>query len=413
MLKLEVDTGVLETRIRKDFPGLARAVNGHPLVYLDSAATAQKPVSVIRRMSDFDSKEYATVRRGSYTIGERATAMYEDVRVQVARLLNAGRVEEIIFTGGATHSINLVAGSWGRKFVGAGDEIIISAMEHHANIVPWQMLCEEKGARLRVIPMTDDGELVMEEFGKMLGPKTKLAAVAHVSNVLGTINPVKRMAEMAHAAGAKILVDGAQAAPHMKVDVSDIGCDFYVFSSHKIYGPTGAGVLYGKMETLETMPPFITGGDAIETVTFEKTTFLRPPARFEAGTPPISQVIGLGEAIKYITSVGLEWIEDHEAGLLEYGTSLIGSIPGLKIFGAARRKAGIISFAVENVHPHDVVTILDRRGIAVRGGHHCAQPVMARFKVPAMTRASLAMYNNREDLNALAGGLVEVIEVFS
>ena len=399
--------------LKNDFPALRRKVNGQQLVYLDSAATAQKPDSVIIKVMSFDSQDYATVRRGSYSIGEKATAMFENVRADVARFINAANPSEIIFTAGATASINLVAWSWGRKNVRVGDEIIISAMEHHANLVPWQMLCEEKGAKLRVIPINDDGEILMDEYAKILSPKTRIVAVAHVSNVLGTINPVKEITEMAHDAGALALVDGAQAAPHMKVDAQDIGCDFYAFSSHKMYGPTGVGALYGKMQVLESMPPFMTGGDVIEVVSFERTTFQKPPARFETGTPPISQVIGLGEAISYVERIGMDRIEEHERELTDYGMNLLGSIPEVRIYGRAEKKAGIISFNVGNVHPHDVVTILDSRGIAVRGGHHCAQPLMARFGASAMTRASFGLYTAKEDIDALAEGIKKAVEVFS
>lgn len=399
-------------RLRADFPELRRSVNGHPLVYLDNAATALKPSAVIERMRAFETLEYATVRRGSYRIGEDATEKFESARSAVARFINA-RPGEIVFTSGATQSINLVAASWGGKFLKEGDEVIISAMEHHANIVPWQIICGEKGARLRVIPVNDRGELVMEEYARLLGPRTKLVAVTHVSNALGTVNPVRDVTAMAHGEGAVVLVDGAQAIPRMKVDVYAIDCDFYAFSSHKLYGPTGLGVLYGRAEILETMPPYVAGGDMIERVTFEKTTFRKPPARFEAGTPPVTQVIGLAEAIAYIKGVGLDRIEERERGLLEYAESLLASIPGIRIIGTAPGKSAIISFTLDNVHPHDIVTMLDHHGVAVRGGHHCAQPLMDRFGVPATARASLAFYNTFADIDTLAEGLREAVEVFS
>lgn len=399
-------------KIRAGFPELLRSVNGYPLVYLDNAATGLKPSVVIERMRAFEMLEYATVRRGSYKIGEEATEQFELARADVARFINA-HSGEVVFTSGATQSINLVASSWGRKFLKEGDEVLISAMEHHANIVPWQMACEQAGAKLRVIPVTDAGELVMDEYARLLGPRTKMVAVTHVSNVLGTVNPVREITAMAHGEGAKVLIDGAQAIPHMKVDVKDIGCDFYAFSSHKLYGPTGLGVLYGKADVLESMPPYVTGGDMIERVTFEKTTFRKAPARFEAGTPPVTQVIGLGEAVRYIQSVGLGRIEEYERELLEYGERTLSAIPGIRFIGTALGKASIISFTLGDVHPHDIVTALDHHGVAVRGGHHCAQPLMDRFGVPATVRASFAFYNTFADIATLAEGLREVVEVFS
>lgn len=399
-------------RVRDGFPELLRSVNGHPLVYLDNAATGLKPAAVIERMRAFEMMEYATVRRGSYRIGEAATEKFESARAAVARFINANH-GEIVFTSGATQSINLVASSWGRKFLKEGDEVLVSAMEHHANIVPWQVVCGEKGAKLHVIPVNDRGELLIDEYAKLLGPKTKLVAVTHVSNVLGTVNPVREITAMAHGEGAKVLIDGAQAIPHMKVDVNGIGCDFYAFSSHKLYGPTGLGVLYGKAEALESMPPYVTGGDMIERVTFEKTTFRKAPSRFEAGTPPVTQVIGLGEAINYIKSVGLDRIEEYERELLEYGERALAGIPGIRFIGTAPGKASIISFTLGDIHPHDIVTALDHHGVAVRGGHHCAQPLMDRFGVPATVRASFAFYNTFADIDTLADGLREVVEVFS
>jgi cysteine desulfurase/selenocysteine lyase len=400
-------------KIRSDFPILSRKINGKPLVYLDNAATTQKPLQVIDRMYKFESEEYGTVRRGSYKLCEHSTRLYEEARKKVADFLGTPDKNEIIFTSGTTQSINLVAHSFGWKFVKAGDEIIISNMEHHANTVPWQILCEEKGAVLKVIPVNDDGELDMEEYDRLLSSKTRIVAVNHVSNALGTINPVKEIARKAHAVGAKVLIDGAQSTPHMKVNVKDIDCDFYAFSGHKMYGPSGVGGLYGRMSVLETMIPYVTGGDMIVQVTLEKSTFQKPPMRFEAGTPPISQVIGLGSAIDYINMIGLDKISEYEHSLLEYGTRLLRDIPGLRIIGNAREKAGIISFHLDSAHPHDVVTLLDEEGIALRGGHHCAQPTMKRFCVPATARASVSFYNKFEELDLLAAGIHKVIKLFS
>jgi len=400
-------------QIRKDFPVLSTKVRGKPLVYLDNGATTQKPKAVIDAVYKFESEEYATVRRGSYTLGESATVRYELVRDNVANFLNAESSKEIIFTSGATQGINLVAHSFGKKFVKEGDEIIISEMEHHANIVPWQMLCEERGAVLKVIPMNDEGELLMDEYRKMLSDKTRMVAVTHISNVLGTVNPVKEITALAHSAGAKVLIDGAQSAPHMKVDVRDIGCDFYVIAGHKMYAPSGVGALYGKYGLLEQMPPYVTGGDMIVTVGLQKSTFAKPPSRFEAGTPPISQVIGLGAAIDYLRGIGFENIEKHEHELLQYGMKLFGGIEGLRVTGTSKNKAAIISFHLESAHPHDVVTMLDQNGLCLRGGHHCAQPTMERFGVPATTRASMGVYNRKEELDLLAESIHEVIKMFS
>ncbi len=399
-------------KIRADFPMLSAKVGDRPLVYLDNAATTHKPLAVIERIRKFDSQQYATVRRGSYRMGEWATEMFEDSRKKVAAFINAGDHRQIVFTSGATMSMNLVAHSFGRKFIGAGDEIIISNMEHHANIVPWQLLCLEKGCVLKVIPITDSGELIMGEFDKLLSPKTKLVAITHSSNVLGTVNPIKEIVKKAHAAGAKVLVDAAQSTPHMKIDVKEMDCDFLAFSGHKMYGPSGIGVLYGKYEVLESMPPFLAGGDMINSVTLARTTFAKPPGRFEAGTPPISQVIGLGAAVDYLSAIGLDRISAYEQSLLEYGTELLGKIDGLRIIGTAPHKAAIISFWLGAAHPHDVITIIDQDGIAVRGGHHCAQPVMERFGIPATTRASLSFYNKYEELDQLAESLKKVIKVF-
>ena len=400
-------------KIRKDFPALSQTVRGKPLIYLDNGATTHKPLRVIERVRKFDSEEYGTVRRGAYKLCERSTQLYEDSRKKVAEFLGAEIPGEIVFTSGTTQAINLVAHSFGKRFVNKDDEIIISNIEHHANTVPWQILCEERGAKLKVIPVNDAGELVLEEYEKLLSHKTRMVAVNHVSNALGTINPVKEITQKAHAVGAKVLIDGAQSTPHMKVDVQDIACDFYTFSGHKMYAPSGIGGVFGKMEILEEMPPYVTGGDMIMQVTLEKTTYAKPPARFEAGTPPISQVIGLGEAIDYLNEVGMKNIAAYENSLLEYGTSLFKDIDGVRIIGNARHKAALISFYVDVAHPHDVVTLLDQDGISCRGGHHCAQPTMIRYGVPATTRASMAFYNKTEELDALAESIKKCIRFFS
>jgi len=400
-------------KIRKDFPALSQTVRGKPLIYLDNGATTHKPLRVIERVRKFDSEEYGTVRRGAYKLCERSTQLYEDSRKKVAEFLGAEIPGEIVFTSGTTQAINLVAHSFGKRFVNKDDEVIISNIEHHANTVPWQILCEERGAKLKVIPVNDAGELVLEEYEKLLSDKTRMVAVNHVSNALGTINPVKEITQKAHAVGAKVLIDGAQSTPHMKVDVQDIACDFYTFSGHKMYAPSGIGGVFGKMEILEEMPPYVTGGDMIMQVTLEKTTYAKPPARFEAGTPPISQVIGLGEAIDYLNEVGMKNIAAYENSLLEYGTSLFKDIDGVRIIGNARHKAALISFYVDVAHPHDVVTLLDQDGISCRGGHHCAQPTMIRYGVPATTRASMAFYNKTEELDALAESIKKCIRFFS
>jgi cysteine desulfurase/selenocysteine lyase len=399
--------------IRADFPVLSKQIGGRPLIYLDNGATTQKPQAVIDRVSQFDSEEYGTVRRGSYRLCERSTQLYEEVRQKVANFLGAPTKQEVVFTSGTTQSINLVAHGFGRKFVNAGDEVIISHIEHHANTVPWQVLCEEKGAELKVIPVNDDGELIMEEYDRLLTDKTRIVAVNHVSNVLGTINPVKEITAKAHTAGAKVLIDGAQSMPHMKVDVQDIGCDFYTFSGHKMYAPSGVGGMFGRMEVMETMSPYVTGGDMILQVTLEKTTYAKPPARFEAGTPPITQVIGLGAAIDYLDAIGMDRIFEYEKSLLDYGTRLLQEIDGLRIIGNAADKAAILSIYLESAHPHDIITMLDQDGIALRGGHHCAQPTMIRFGVPATARASMAFYNKFEELDALAESLRKIIKFFS
>ena len=399
-------------KIRRDFPMLQSRMNGQPLVYLDNAATSQKPRVVIDRMSDFYKNEYATVRRGVYTFSQLSTRECELVREKCRKFLNAPKASEIIFTRGTTESINLVATGFGRKFLKQGDEIILSTIEHHSNIVPWQQLCEEKGLALKIIPVNDRGELLMDEFKKLLGPRTYLVCITHVSNALGTINPIKEIIKMAHHAGASVLVDGAQGAPHQKIDVQDLDCDFYAFSGHKIYGPTGIGILYGKEKHLEAMNPYQFGGDMIETVTFEKTTFAKPPAKFEAGTPPIVETIGLGAALDYIESIGYNEIHQYEDELLQYATEKLSQVPGLRIIGTAAEKASLISFVMEGVHPHDIGTVLDQEGIAVRAGHHCTQPTMRRFGVPATVRASFAFYNTKEEVDKLVKGLYKVLEVF-
>ena len=400
-------------KIRKDFPILSQSVRGKPLIYLDNAATTHKPISVIERVRNFDAEKYGTVRRGTYKLSEHATQLYEEVRQKVADFMGAEKNGEIVFTSGTTQAINLVAHSFGKRFVNEGDEIVISNIEHHANIVPWQVLCEERGAKLKVIPVDDDGELVMEEYEKLLSPKTRMVAVNHVSNALGTINPIKEITQKAHAVGARVLIDGAQSTPHIKLDVRDIDCDFYTFSGHKMYGPSGIGGVYGKMEVWEEMPPYVTGGDMIMQVTLEKTTYAKPPARFEAGTPPITQVMGLGAAIDYLNEIGMDKIADYENSLLEYGTRLFKEIEGVRIIGNARSKASIISFFSDSAHPHDMVHFLDQDGISCRGGHHCAQPTMIRYGVPATTRASMAFYNKPEELDALAESVQKCIRIFS
>ena len=400
-------------RVRADFPVLHQTVNGKPLVYLDNAASSQVPQVVIDRGSIYLEQEHSNIHRGVHYLSQRATTAYEGAREKVKRFINAREARECIFVRGATEGINLVMYGYGRKFIGEGDEIIISAMEHHANIVPWQMLCQEKRARLRVIPMNDAGELLLDEFDGLLNERTKLVAVVHVSNALGTINPVKEMIAQAHKYGVPVLVDGAQAAPHMPVDVQDLDCDFFVFSGHKMYAPTGSGIVYGKAELLEKMDPFQGGGDMIKTVTFEKTIYADLPNRLEAGTPAIASQIGLGAAIDYLNAIGREQAAAHEAELLRYATERISAIEGVRIVGTAKNKASVLSFVIDDIHPHDIGTILDQEGIAVRAGHHCAQPVMQRFNVPATARASFAFYNTKEEIDVLARTIERVIEIFS
>jgi cysteine desulfurase / selenocysteine lyase len=400
-------------KVRADFPILARKIHGKPLVYLDNAATTQKPQAVIDTLIYYYTAQNSNIHRGVHTLSEEATASYEESRATVQRFLNAADPREIIFVRGATEGINLVAQTWGRANIRSGDEIVISAMEHHSNIVPWQILCEQQGANLRVAPVNDAGELLLDEFEKLLGPKTKLVAMSHVSNALGTVNPVRKIVEAARRVNARVLLDGAQAVPHMHVDVRAIDCDFYAFSGHKIYAPTGIGILYGKAELLEAMPPYQGGGDMISSVTFEKTLYNRLPYKFEAGTPHVSGAIGLGAALDYVNSVGLDRIARHEKQVLAYGTRRLLEIPGLRLVGTAKEKEGILSFVLEGIHPHDVGTILDQEGIAIRTGHHCAQPLMERFGVPATARASLALYNTVEEMDALARGIEKVREVFA
>ena len=398
--------------IREDFPILKQFVYGKPLVYLDNAATSQKPRVVIDALTHYYSMDNSNIHRGVHLLSERATKSYEEARVKVQRFINASESKEIIFTRGTTEAINLVAESYGRANVNTGDEILITAMEHHSNIVPWQILCQQTGAKLRVAPINDDGELVLDEFEKLISRKTKLVSLVHVSNALGTINPIRAIIEIAHRHNVPVMVDGAQASPHIKLDVQELDCDFYAFSGHKVYGPTGIGVLYGKSDLLDAMPPYQGGGDMIASVTFEKTTYNTLPYKFEAGTPNIAGTIGLGAAIDYVNQIGIERIARYEHELLEYGTAALSQIPGLRLIGTAREKAGVLSFVLEGVHPHDVGTILDRRGIAIRTGHHCAMPLMERFGIPATARASLAFYNTREEIDALAAGIYEVKEVF-
>jgi cysteine desulfurase/selenocysteine lyase len=399
-------------RVRKDFPILQSSMRGRPLVYLDTASSAQKPRCVMDAIVELYSRHYANIHRGLYELSEISTRLYDDARKKVRGLLGAEKSREIVFTRNATEAINLVAASWGRSHVGRGDEVLITALEHHANLIPWQQLCLEREARLVVAPVDDSGALILEEYERRLSPRTKLVATTHVSNALGSVTPVREMVRLAHAAGALVLVDGAQAAPRFPVDVRELGCDFYAFSGHKLYGPTGIGVLWARREILDAMPPYQTGGGMILSVSFEETTFAPIPERFEAGTPDISGAIGLGAAIDYVSGIGLGNIERHEAELLAFGTELLGDIPEVRIIGTTAEKTGVISFMVDGVHPHDVGTILDQEGVAVRAGHHCAQPLMERFKVPATVRASLGLYNDREDLVRLSDGVRRVVEMF-
>jgi cysteine desulfurase/selenocysteine lyase len=399
-------------RVRADFPILATKARGKPLVFLDSAASAQKPRAVLDAMQRFYESSYANVHRGVYELSERATAAFEGVRAKTARFLGAAEAREIVFTRGTTEAINLVAHGIARSSLGPGDEVLVSTMEHHSNIVPWQMVCAERGATLRVVPIDDKGDLMLEELDKLLGPRTKILALAHVSNALGTINPVREIVALAHERGVPVLLDGAQAVPHQQVDVRALGCDFYAFSSHKLFGPTGVGVLYGRADRLEALPPYQGGGDMILSVSFRGTTYQGIPHKFEAGTPDIAGVIGLGAAIDYVSALGLDAIAAHERDLLRHATDALSRVPGLRPIGTAREKAAVISFVLDGVHAHDVGTILDQQGIAVRTGHHCAQPVMERYGIPATVRASFALYNTRADADALVRGLAEVRKVF-
>ncbi|HEX6898744.1 MAG TPA: cysteine desulfurase [Thermoanaerobaculia bacterium] len=399
-------------RVRADFPILSREVHGKPLIYLDNAASTQKPLAVLDAIAGCYTGYYANVERGVHTLSQLSTEARERARETVRRFLNAPSVEEVVFVRGVTEGINLVAGSWGRRNVGAGDEILITGLEHHSNLVPWQLLAEDRGAVLRVASLDDRGEVRLDEFERLLSPRTRIAAFAHISNSLGTINPVREMCEMARRAGAVTLIDGAQSAPHLPVDVQALGCDFFTFSGHKVYGPSGIGALWGRRELLDAMPPWQGGGGMVRTVTFEKTTYAPPFHRFEAGTPFIEGAIGLAAALDYLTGLGLPAVAAWEGELLALATERLLEVPGLRIVGTAREKAAVISFAMEGIHPHDVGTILDQEGIAVRAGHHCAQPVMARFGVPATTRASFGVYNTPEEVEALAAALRKARELF-
>ena len=405
-------TGFDVEAVRREFPVLRESVNGHPLVYLDSAASAQKPQAVIDAERSVYERYYSNIHRGVHRLSMLSTEAYEAARGKIRAFLGAASNREVVLLRGTTEAINLVAQSYGRSHVSSGDEVLISGLEHHSNIVPWQLLCEEKRASLRVAPIDDRGEVDMAAFERLLTPRTRVVAVSHVSNALGTINPVARMTQLAHAAGAVVLIDGAQAAPHLAVDVRAIGCDFYAFSGHKVYGPSATGALYGREALLAAMPPWQGGGDMIASVSFEKSTWNELPYKFEAGTPNVAGVIALGAAIDWVGRVGLDAIAAHEHELLEYGTRLLSELPGLRLVGTAREKAGVLSFVLAGVHPHDVGTVLDHEGIAVRTGHHCAQPVMERYGIPATTRASLACFNTKRELDALVGGIHKVQELF-
>jgi len=399
--------------VRADFPILQIEVEGQPLVYLDNAASSQMPQPVIDCLVHYQTSQHANIHRGVHHLSELATAEYEAARVKLQHFINAPEAREVIFTSGTTDSINLVMHGYGRKFIKADDEIILTTLEHHANIVPWQMLAEETGAKIRVLPINDAGELCLDQFEGLFNARTKLVGVTQVSNALGSINPVKQMIALAHAHGVPVLVDGAQAVPHMPVDVQDLDCDFYTFSGHKLCGPTGIGVLFGKAALLEKMQPFKGGGDMIVSVSFEKTVYNTLPYKFEAGTPPIAAAIGLGAAIDYLSAIGMDRIADHEQMLLHYATAQLSALPGLRLIGTAQDKAAVLSFTLDGIHPHDVGTLLSQQGIAVRTGHHCAQPVMTRFKLPATTRASFAFYNNRAEVDALVAGIRSVQKVFA
>ncbi|MDP6122656.1 MAG: cysteine desulfurase [Arenicellales bacterium] len=409
-IKVEPEFDVAQ--VRAQFPSLNQQVYDHPLVYLDSGASAQKPDVVIDAISNYYRNDHANVHRGVHKLAERATDAFEGARERIASFINAESPREIIFVRGATEGINLVAQSWGQQNLKSGDEVMITEMEHHANIVPWQFICQQKNAVLKVIPMNDRGELLMDSFRDLLSAKTRMVAVTHISNALGTVNPVKEIVSLAHHVGAKVLIDGAQAAPHSKIDIDEIGCDFYTFSGHKVYGPTGIGVLWGREELLAKMPPYQGGGEMIRRVTFEKSDFASPPYRFEAGTPNIAGAVGLGVAIDWLDGLGLGNVSTHEAALLEYATSKAKETPGMRIIGTAENKAGILSFELEGIHPHDLGTIFDRQGVAIRAGHHCAMPVMQHFSVPATVRASFGVYNTLEDIDALFRGVARAQELF-
>ncbi|MCH7489744.1 MAG: cysteine desulfurase [Gemmatimonadetes bacterium] len=399
-------------RVRRDFPILGTSVNGKPLVYLDNAATAQKPQAVIDAVSRYYANDNANIHRGVHYLSERATAAYEDVRRRAQVFLGAGEAREVVFVRGTTDAINLVAHSYVRPRLEAGDEVVISAMEHHSNIVPWQLACGERGARLRVVPMTQAGELMLDAYEELLNDRTKMVALGHISNALGTVNPIKEMVRTAKERGIPVLVDGAQAAPHLTIDVSDLGCDFYAVSGHKMFGPTGTGLLYGRAELLEAMSPYQGGGDMIETVSFERSTYARIPAKFEAGTPNIAGVVGLGAAIDYLLSIGRASIAKYESELLQYAVEAIGGVEGIRLVGTPRERAGVVSFLMEGIHPHDVGTIVDQEGVAIRTGHHCAQPVMDFYGIAATARASFAFYNTREEVDSLVTALGKTHELF-
>jgi cysteine desulfurase/selenocysteine lyase len=409
---LSAGGGLDVARVREDFPILRREVNGQPLVYLDNAASSQKPNSVTEAIKSCYEHEFANIHRGVHFLSGHLTTRYEAVRERVARFLNAASDKEIVFTRGTTEGINLVAHSFVKPRLSAGDEILITGMEHHSNIVPWQLLCEETGAVLKVVPVLDNGELDLEAYRRLLSERTRFVSIVHVSNALGTINPVQQMIADAHAMGVPVLLDGAQAVPHVSIDVQALDADFYVFSGHKLYGPTGIGVLYGKMQYLQEMRPYQGGGDMIRSVSFDKTEYSDPPQRFEAGTPHIAGVIGLGAAIEYVDSIGLDRIAAHEHELLLYATERMAAVPGLRIIGTAAEKASVVSFVMSQAHPHDIGTILDQDGIAIRAGHHCAQPLMQRFGVPATARASFAVYNTQEEVDALVRSLEKVVRLF-
>jgi cysteine desulfurase / selenocysteine lyase len=398
--------------LRRGFPILARKIHGHPLVYLDNAATTQKPESVIEAVADMYRRSYANIHRGVHALSVEATDAYEQAREKVRAFVNAAETGEIVFVRGTTEAINLVAQTFGRQRVGEGDEVVVTALEHHSNIVPWQLLCDEKKARLKVLPIDRSGDVCVEELERLLTPRSRIVSIAHVSNALGTLVPVRRIVEIAHARGVPVLVDGAQAVPRLAVDVRELGCDFYAFSAHKMYGSAGVGVLYGRTELLDAMPPYQGGGDMISSVTFEKTTWNVLPYKFEAGTPNIAGAIGLGAAIDYLAKIGIENVTAHEKDLLDYATALLTALPGLNVIGTAREKIGVLSFTLDGIHPHDIGTVLDQEGIAIRTGHHCAQPVMEFFGIPATARASLALYNTRADIDALVEGIRKVQRMF-